>query len=338
MDATGLLVTPGLVDLHTHVDGVPGPWGVDARVVAARTGVTSWVDAGSAGADNVAELRAHGQSLPLRLWSLLNISRSGLATVTDENADLRRLDVRAAVDAVAAHPEFVRGVKVRIDRRTVGANGLEPLRRAIAVAREVARPVMVHIGFGPPAVSDIVPLLRAGDILTHCAPPTPHGLVSGGRITEAVRAAVDAGVHLDVGHGSGSFSFAVAEIELAAGIIPICSSDLNARSVDKPGGTLPEVMAKMLALGMTLPDVVAAATSRPACVLGLGETAGVLSVGRRADLVLFRLVPGRGATATDCAGGTRILREVLEPVATFIGGREFVVPPRAGQPRANGRS
>lgn len=147
VDVTGHLVTPGLVDLHTHVHPGATYWGIHPDPVAWHSGVTTWVDAGSAGAWGIDALRAAVASYRVRVPALLNISGLGLTGRTGESTDLAHVDVDAARDAIARHPDFVVGVKVRIDRETVGANGLRPLERALAVGP----PVMVHVAAGPPA-------------------------------------------------------------------------------------------------------------------------------------------------------------------------------------------
>lgn len=318
LDSQDMLVIPGLVDLHTHLNLVPGPWGVDPTVLAPSTGVTTWVDAGSAGASALEGLHRASRPLQVQVFALLHASRRGLSAEVGESADLADLDVDAGVAAVAAHPDLVRGIKVRIDRRTVGRNGLEPLRRAVLLARETSRPLMVHVGFGPPSVADILPLLRPGDVMTHCASGTPEDLVQDGRATPAVSDAHERGVHLDLGHGAGSFSFDVLEAILATGIRPLCSTDLNARALAGASCTMPEVITKLLVAGLTLSEVVLAATHRPAEVLDL--PAGALRIGARADLALLQLSSCSPRTVRDTAGDTRTTSLRCEAMHTVAEG------------------
>jgi dihydroorotase len=224
VDVAGLLVTPGLVDLHTHLG--PGYWGIEADPVAWCSGVTTWVDAGSAGAYTLGGVRQVAAATEVRVEVLLNISAVGLAGRTGESRDLATCDVALAVDTVQRHRDLIRGIKVRIDRETVGDNGVEPLRRAIAAADRCGVPVMVHIGAAPPPVDEVFGLLRPGDIVTHCASGIAEPL--GPAVVEAGRR----GVLLDVGHGSGGFSFDILQRQLDAGIRPATiSTDLHARSL-----------------------------------------------------------------------------------------------------------
>ncbi|MFI6579149.1 amidohydrolase family protein [Nocardiopsis sp. NPDC050513] len=331
VDASGRLVLPGLVDLHTHVWHGATYWGLDPEALAWRTGVTTWVDAGSAGAYAMEGMRrAVADPAPFRVHAMINVSGLGLVGRTGEHHVLDNLDVDAAVAVAARHGDLVRGVKARIDRHTVGAHGLEPLRRAADLARRLERPLMVHIGYGPPDLADVEPLLAEGDILTHCATGVAADLVADGRPTDALLRLRDAGVVFDLGHGSGAFDFDVLEAELAAGIEPIVSTDLHIRSVHGPAFDLPTVMGKALAAGMGLTETVAAATVRPARALGLA--AGTLEVGARADIAVFAAERGRFPTV-DVHGGVREAPIRLSNTATYAAGR-LLLPHAAAPPPA----
>jgi dihydroorotase len=319
VDIPGRLITPGLIDLHTHVG--PGYWGIAPDPIAWYTGVTTWVDAGSAGAYTLDGLRRVAASCDVRVPALLNISAIGLAGRTGESRDLGNCDVALAIDTIRAHRELIRGVKVRIDRETVGDNGLEPLRRGIAAASACDVPVMVHIAGGPPAVDEILDLLRPGDIVTHCASGIARPL------GPAVRAAVARGVLLDLGHGAGGFSFDVLSRQLDAGLRPYTiSTDLHARSVSGPVFDLPTTMAKLLAAGVPLDDVLAAVTEHPARALGL--PGGSLTVGAPADLAVFAV---RSEELEVVDAHRQVRRSPLRLIneATYVAGRRLLprLPP-----------
>ncbi|WP_327003601.1 amidohydrolase/deacetylase family metallohydrolase [Dactylosporangium sp. NBC_01737] len=282
LDVRGRLVTPGLIDLHTHVHPGATYWGIDPDAVAWYSGVTTWVDAGSAGAYTLEGLRRAVRTMTVRVPVLLNIAAVGLTGRTGESRDLDTCDVDLAIATVAANRDLVAGIKVRVDRETVGRHGTEPLRRGLRVAEACGVPLMAHIGAGPPSVDEVLDLLRPGDLVTHCASAIAAGpAVLRPSLLEAYRR----GVRFDIGHGSGGFAFDVLEAQLAAGLTPFSvSSDLHARSLYGPVFDLPTTMAKLLAAGLPLAEVVAAATSRPAAALGL--PGGSLAAGAPADLAV----------------------------------------------------
>jgi dihydroorotase len=324
VDAQGQIVTPGLVDLHTHCYWGATYWGIEADPVAARTGVTTWLDAGSAGAYTFPSFRRYVvDANRARVLALLNLAAIGLVGRTYELSNLEHCDVGLAAATVEAHRDIIVGIKARIDRETVQGAGLEPLRRARQLADRVALPLMVHIGTAPPVLAEIATLLRAGDILTHCCTGQANSLVGGdGAIHPVARQLREAGVILDVGHGGGSFSFAVAAAMLEAGMLPdVISSDIHQFSVLGPLYDLPTTLAKFLALGMTLPEVIARATVRPAAAMRRPDL-GHLSVGAAADIAVFR-VEERNDTLYDTALQLRPGRVRLVNTATYIGGRRL---------------
>ncbi len=334
IDAKDKLVLPGLVDAHTHVYAGSTYWGVDPDALAWRTGVTTWIDAGSAGAYNVAGLKQLASDVIPSVRALLNISAIGLVGETGELSDLSICDSNLCARTISEQAGFVVGVKARMSKRTVGQNGIEPLRRAIAAAEISGTPVMVHIGASPPSLDEVVSLLRPGDILTHCACDGDMRLVdSEGRVRDDVRQAVESGIILDLGHGSGSFSFSVAEAMIAQGYAPMMiSSDIHARSLYGPAFDLPTCMSKMISLGMSLIDVVAATTSTPARVFGLSQDAGTLSVGLPADISIFALESGK-FTFYDVNGESRVGTQMLQNTVTMVAGLEL--EPRTDErPRA----
>ena len=291
LDASGLIVTPGLVDLHTHIYWGVTYWGIEADPVAARSGVTTWVDAGSAGSYTLPGFReyvaAPSQS---RILCFLNLSSIGLVAPTWEFANLDYCNVEIAEQMVAAYRDLVVGIKARIDANTTRSTGLLPLERARELADRVGLPLMVHIGSGPPQLAEIVSLLRPGDMLTHCFTGGTHRIVDQhGHVDAAVRDLQRQGLILDIGHGAGSFDYAVAEAALADGVVPdVISSDIHQLSVQGPMYDMPTTLTKFLNLGMPLPDVIARATVRPAQAIGRPDL-GTLAVGKPADIALFRL-------------------------------------------------
>lgn len=317
--ADGAVVTPGLVDLHTHVHAGGSFWGLEPDPIAWYTGVTTWVDAGTVGAFGLAGLLAARQRFAVRSAVLLHVSAHGLSARTGESRDLAFLDVDAAVTAICGHRDVVRGVKVRMDSTTVGENGLTPLRRALEVGEQAGVPVMVHIGRGPFGLNEVVDLLRPGDVITHCAGRGAIGVTEPGTIRDSLQAAYRRGVVFDLGHGAGGFSFPVVQSYLAQGMPPhVASTDLHVLCASGPAFDLPTVLTKLLAAGMSLEAVIAAATVTPARTLGLA--AGTLTPGAAADLAIFQ-VTREPILVGDVHGETRIAPCQIRNIATMVGGR-----------------
>jgi len=294
VDATGLVVTPGLVDMHTHVYWGCTYWGVEADPIAARTGVTTWLDVGSSGAYNFPGFRRWiAEPSQSRVYALINISSIGLTGPTYELTNLEYADVDLAEQIANANRDVVLGVKARIDRNTVRGTGIEPLKRARELADRLQLPLMVHIGAAPPELREIVAHMKPGDILTHCFTGAQNRVIDPERrLLPYVKELWERGLVMDIGHGTGSFSFDTAEAMMAAGLPPdVISSDIHQMSIQGPMFDLPNTLAKFLALGMSLSDVIERATVRAARAMNRPEL-GTLKVGGPADVALFALREG----------------------------------------------
>jgi dihydroorotase len=297
LDAAGLIVTPGLVDLHAHVYRDASESGADADVHCLLKGVTTVVDGGSAGAMNFLGLRRFiMEASQTRVLCFLSACKLGV-----ELGGLQHLDYTAAVAVATAHNDVIRGIKLRLGERRTGAFSPHYLRLAKEVARTAGVPLMVHI-FGPDPLPDALPLpdvlqvLERGDIVTHSfhPPPSPHTpssiLDRSGRLLSAVLEARKRGVLFDVGHGRYQFSWGTAEAAIRQGFLPdTISSDLTRYSVDTIVYDLPTVLSKFLHVGLSLAEVIQRSTVNPAAVLGLSERIGTLRPGAEGDVAIFRL-------------------------------------------------
>jgi dihydroorotase len=335
VDAGGAYVTPGLVDLHAHVYRGVTYTGIDPDTVASRSGVTTWIDAGSAGAMNLAGLREYvADRARVHVLAFMNICCIGLIGPDYELRVLDYCDTEIFRRVVDLNRDFVVGVKVRIHDANVGPNGIEALRRARAAADECELPLMVHIATGPPEIDEVLEHLQEGDILTHCFTGLSHRITTeDGALRESAKRALDRGVVFDIGHGAGSFSFEVAEQLLAADIRPdVISTDIHQLSINGPMYDLPTCMSKFLALGLPLEDVVRAATVRPAAVLALEHEAGALAVGARADIAVFALEKGT-FPLYDIDMNHRDSPVLLRNTRTIVAGRPLAaLPPQPPAP------
>ena len=332
IDAAGKLVTPGLVDLHTHLVPHLGI-GLPADELVGITAVTTAVSAGDAGWQTFGAVRHYAiPQARTRIFAFVHIASIGLAggLAPGEMLNIDYANVDGCAKAVIENPDIALGVKVRITDTVVGQNGLEPLRRAIRAAELVGKgvPVMCHIGAAPGSLSDLLDLLRPGDILTHAYSGAGNNTVQNGQLLPAARAAKQRGVIFDVGHGGGSFDYTVCEPALQQGAVPdTISSDIHAVSINTPGyPTLPNVMSKFLNLGMPLEDVVAKTTVEPAKIIGRVPGLGTLRLGAPADVAVFDLVDGP-VEFVDTRNNTRNGTKKLLPVLTVKAGRPFGRPP-----------
>ena len=331
LDAAGQLVLPGLIDFHAHV--LPGAGiGLSGDELVPFTGTTTYVSAGDAGAGSFSAFKHFGiASSRTRIFAFLHISSIGLSGFPVGemlNIDHARVDMAAKM--LAENPEVLLGVKVRETIEVVGTNGLEPLKRAIAATERSGVPgarVMCHIGNAPGDLSELLGLLRPGDVLTHAYSGAGNNTVVNGKVLPAALEAKKRGVLIDVGHGGGSFDYTVCEPALQQGFTPdIISSDVHSVSVNTPGKPfLPWVMSKFLNLGMPFEQVVTLATAAPAKAIGRVPKLGTLQVGAPADLSLVEIVEGP-INFVDTRQNTRKGERWIKPVQTVKAGRPFGRP------------
>ncbi|ELY3731785.1 amidohydrolase/deacetylase family metallohydrolase [Cronobacter sakazakii] len=284
-------VSPGWIDLHVHCYPKSPIYHDDPDAVGVSTGVTTVVDAGSTGANDIDDFYALTRGVATEVLALLNVSKVGLIA-QNELADMANIDAAAAREAIARHPDFIVGLKARMSSSVVGENGIAPLERAKAIQQENGHlPLMVHIGNGPPPLDEIAARLSQGDIITHCFNGKPNRILTPqGQLRASISDALERGVRLDVGHGSASFSFEVARQAIALGILPhTISSDIYCRNrINGPVRSLAHVMSKFLAIGLSLPQVIDCVTLHAAQALRLAHK-GRLTPGADADLTIFDL-------------------------------------------------
>ncbi|ELY2670833.1 amidohydrolase/deacetylase family metallohydrolase [Cronobacter sakazakii] len=284
-------VTPGWIDLHVHCYPKSPIYHDDPDAVGVSTGVTTVVDAGSTGANDIDDFYALTRGVATEVLALLNVSKVGLIA-QNELADMANIDAAAAREAIARHPDFIVGLKARMSSSVVGENGIAPLERAKAIQQENGHlPLMVHIGNGPPPLDEIAARLSQGDIITHCFNGKPNRILTPkGQLRASISDALERGVRLDVGHGSASFSFEVARQAIALGILPhTISSDIYCRNrINGPVRSLAHVMSKFLAIGLSLPQVIDCVTLHAAQALRLAHK-GRMTPGADADLTIFDL-------------------------------------------------
>jgi dihydroorotase len=330
LDARDKIVTPGLIDVHGHVyDGVT-PLGIPADPNNIAKGVTTVLDAGSAGANTFPGLRKNVINVvDTRVFALLNISVVGLSAsdADDRYGELLNLsyaDPQLAIQTIEQNRDVILGVKVRLSKYVVGERDLEALSLAKEASQAVGLPLMAHIAGTHSPLRDILALLGDGDVVTHTYHGNEQGILDArGRVLPEVRFAVERGVHFDVGHGAGSFAFDVAEKAIAQDLLPgTISSDLHHYNVNGPVFDLATTLSKFMHLGLTLEQVVARATINAANTFGFPDGLGTLREGSIADVAVFSLEEGK-FELVDARGETRIGNRKLVPAATVKAGRIY---------------
>jgi len=337
MNASGRVVVPGLIDLHSHVftTGI----GIPADELVPYQGTTTAVSAGDAGSSTFATYRRYASAQSrTRLFAFVHIANIGLSAFPVGelfNIDFAQTD--AAAKALADNADIAIGIKVRMSQNVVAKHGIEPLKRAIR-ACEIAGTngrVMCHIG-GVESValmSQILETLRPGDILTHCFSGAPNddgkftNIVQEGKLLPAALAAKQRGVLFDVGHGGGSFDYTVAEVAIAQGCPPdTISSDIHVFSGNSPGQPyLTWVMSKFMNLGFTLEQVVTMATATPAKIINRLPKHGTLQVGAPADATLLEVVNGP-VEFLDTRNNKRQGNVYIRPTNAVVNGVAFGQP------------
>lgn len=282
-------LSAGWIDSHVHCYPKSPIYHDEADAIGVNHGVTTVIDAGSTGAQHIDDFYQLTRAAQTQVYALINIARTGIVT-QNELADMTQIDGPAVEQAVARLPDFIVGLKARMSSSVVGVNGIQPLIKAKAIQKAVGDlPLMVHIGNNPPDLDEIADLLTSGDIITHCYNGKPNRILTPqGELKAAVKNALARGVRLDVGHGSASFSFDVARVAIAQGILPdSISSDIYCRNrLNGPVHNLAHVMSKFFSVGMTLPQVIDCVTWKAADGLRLTHK-GRLEVGFDADLTIF---------------------------------------------------
>jgi len=329
VDIRGKTVTPGLIDLHTHVfDGVAAN-GVHPDIAGVHAGVTTVVDAGSSGCATFSAFPRH--ILPrceTEVIPLLHICQTGLATNPDIIAE-SSIDLESTLRVAREHRGLIKGIKARMVSPALEIFGMEMPRLAKRAARESGVPLMVHIGdttkrYDPNVIRELLPLLEPGDIVTHLFTANPGGVLdANGKLVPEAKELAARGVWLDTAHGRMNFGFNVGRRVLDQGLTPHCiSTDLTIPGRANTVHSMVEIMARFLGMGFTLEQVIAMSTVNPARAIGEADRLGSLAVGRQADISVLEVRDGRWVVY-DTLRDTMKIDKTVVPVLTVKRGRVF---------------
>ena len=329
VEVAGKIVAPGLIDLHAHVFEGVNRTGVNPDLGGVYSGVTTIVDAGSAGSATFEAFprhvipRAHTEIIPF-----LHICQTGLATMPDIISE-RSIDLEDTLRVVEQHRGLIAGIKARMVSPALEIMGMEMPRLARRAARESGTRLMVHIGdtekrYDPKVIHALLPLLEQGDILTHYFTANPGGVLDGnGKLVPEAREAADRGVWLDTAHGRMNFSFDVGRRVIEQGLLPHCiSTDLTVPGRIRTVHSMMEMMTRFLGLGFTLAQVVTMCTANPAKALGADGRLGRLAVGRQADISVLEARDGDWVVY-DVLGASLRVTKALIPFVTVKRGQVF---------------
>jgi dihydroorotase len=328
LDVTGCYVTPGLIDFHVHSYWGVNPYGCNLDSLCLATGVTTTMDAGSAGPVNFLGFRklVYEQS-KTRMLGFVALAQHGVLNTPGELLNLGFADSEGAAGTVGNNRDIGIGIKLRLHKKSIGENSREALRLAIKAGEATRTPVMVHVGDTAIGMDEIADTLRPGDIITHCyTPQRPSVIDEKGKLLPQVRKAKERGVIFDVGHAGGHFDFNLVERAMGDGLLPdIISSDLHSR-LAQPGfgvvGDLLTTLTKFLPLGLTLEQIIANCTVNAARAVGWQERIGSLEVGREADIAVLETVD-EPTRLRDSVGGEKLHQQRIAAKWTIRAGEGF---------------
>ncbi|WP_157051940.1 amidohydrolase/deacetylase family metallohydrolase [Companilactobacillus kimchiensis] len=320
-------ITAGWIDDHVHCYEKLSLYYDDPDQVGYGTGVTTVIDAGSTGADNIGDFYQITQSKKTNVYAMINISQTGILD-QDELGDMKQIRFKPLQQAVNDYPDFIIGLKARISKSVVVENGIKPLLEAKKFQKQLSQrlPLMVHVGSNPPELKEILSVMEKGDILTHCFNGKENGILnSDDKVEEFVFQAIDDGIIFDIGHGTDSFNFHTAYVALKNQIYPqSLSTDIYHKNREHgPVYDMATCVEKMLYLGLNLKQIIPMITTVPATNYKLRKK-GQLKVGMDADVTIFDLKTGE-KEIIDSDGYAKVAQKLVKPRFSIIAGKAYAI-------------
>lgn len=284
-------VSAGWIDGHAHAFNEFEFIGDEIDTIGVESGVTTLIDAGTVGVDNIENLIAANNNSLTDVYSLLNISKIGIIR-QNELADLDNVNIEEFKMAVCKYPSIIKGIKARMSGSVVEGNGIKPLVLAKEIQSQTNLPLMVHIGNPNPDLDDILKLLGKGDILTHCFHNKKYNILDNSKVTQhLIHEAIDRGLYLDVGHGTSSFSYGLFKRAREKDIdCDVISTDIYRHNrIHGPVYDMKTTISKFLNLGVSHENIIEKITSKPADIYNLNDR-GRIKIGLKADLTIYEIV------------------------------------------------
>lgn len=320
-------ISAGWIDDHVHCyEKMDLYYDVPDRI-GVEQGVTTIIDAGSTGAENIVDFSEGVKKAKTNVFALLNISKTGIIA-QNELENLEHIDQTSIEETINQLPDFIVGLKARMSKSVVGENDVLPLKR-IKTLRQLHPdlPLMVHIGSAPPKLENILNWMRSGDILTHCFNGKENGIINQktGKVREEAWDAYQRGVVFDIGHGTDSFNFETAKRAYSEGMLSeTISTDIYHRNRDNgPVFDLATTMEKMRFIGYEWKDIIRQVTSSPAESFRLKKK-GRLQKGMDADITIFT-IEDKNKKLIDSNGNTYTAKEQIVPKAVINGGEFYAI-------------
>ncbi|MFV0396006.1 MAG: amidohydrolase/deacetylase family metallohydrolase [Coprobacillaceae bacterium] len=311
-------LSAGWIDMHTHCFQKFEMYKDDCDEIGYKTGVTTVVDAGTAGAEVMGEFYQEVQSHLTNVYAFINICKKGIFA-QNELEDLNNLDIPLLKECYKKYSDFIVGIKVRSSKSVVGSAKDEPLDIGIRAAKELDLPLMIHIGTAPSLLETVVEKLRPRDIITHIFNPKENGIcLPDGSMKPCINKAIDKGIYLDIGHGIDSFSFKALDVANKNHIkADTISTDIYSRNrVNGPVYDLATTMSKFIDRGYILSEIIDKVTKEPAKILGLHDI-GELEVGKKAEFTIFKIVEDQ-KEVVDSAGVKEVINKYIQPIGVIL--------------------
>lgn len=315
-------LSAGWIDDHVHCFEEMTLYYDYPDEIGYKKGVTTVIDAGTTGAENIGHFYELAKAAKTNVYALVNISKFGIVE-QDELADLTKVQSDLVAKAISDYPNFILGIKARMSKTVVGDNGIKPLRMAKEIQKDNGNlPMMVHIGSNPPELRDILQVMEAGDVLTHCFNGKANGILDQAtdQIKDFVWEAYRRGIVFDIGHGADSFNFHVAEVALKEGLkCASISTDIYIRNrKNGPVFDMATTLAKLHEVGYSWSEIIEKITRVPAQNFHL-KTKGQIVAGFDGDFTIFEIRNDK-QELIDSNGHKCITDEVIVPVQTIVGG------------------